>query len=113
MFLAAKKNNYEIVNLLLPLAENRITNIAGGNVHDKGFVDVSSSSYANEDCHGKFACQLDELNYFHSQEKPNSYLQYDFKERRVHPTHYAIRCRHDYDGLILYQGMNSGSNPRD
>ena len=90
-----------------------LTNIAGGNVHDKGFVDVSSSLYANEDCHGKFACQLDELNYFHSQEIPNCYLQYDFKERRVHPTHYAIRCRHDYDGLILYQGMNSGSNPRD
>lgn len=92
-----------------------LTNIAGGNVHDKGIVEVSWSTILNEEqFHGKFACQLDDLTkYYHSNDSPNGWLQYDFKERRVRPTHYAIRCRNNYDGIKLYPNEDSGSSPRD
>lgn len=81
-----------------------LTGIAGGNVHDNGMI-VASSSGIHANLPGKFACDLDAQNYFHSTELEKSWLMYDFKDKRVHPTHYTIKSRHDYDA--------NGSNPRD
>lgn len=96
-----------------------LTNVAGGNVHDKGVVTLSSLSiyptYKNSNV--KFACDLDdtqETSLFHSCELPNSWLQYDFGERRVHPTHYSIRCRNfGFDASNPRDWILEGSNTAD
>lgn len=69
-----------------------LTQIAGGNVHENGIVEVSAIS----SCRGhepKCAVDLDSMNYFACDGGPNQWLRYDFKELKVHPTHYSIRSR--------------------
>jgi hypothetical protein len=87
----------------------------GGNVHDGQAVDVTSGSFEKEtfganphsgayenrpDCAAKNAADLDADSVFGSAYRPpsenipytmNNWVCYDFKERRIVPTHYTIR----------------------
>ena len=69
-----------------------LTRECGGNVHDKGIVDVSAStvpSYVK--AHPKNVVDLLTDNCYYSADKENSWICYDFKDRRVIPTSYSVR----------------------
>jgi hypothetical protein len=59
-------------------------------VHDRGIVDISSSSTASS--HAKNAADLQSTSFFHSENAAGQWLCYDFKDRRVIPTHYSIHA---------------------
>jgi hypothetical protein len=54
----------------------------------------------------------DFLSAFHSDNKPNSWLSYDFKSNRIYPTKYYIRSR-NYDHHHMQSWVIEGSNNRD
>jgi hypothetical protein len=62
----------------------------GGNVHDKGAVEITASSvlYGKPQNAADFG---DKDLYFLSQEKPGQWICWDFKMLRIEPTHYTIR----------------------
>lgn len=76
----------------------KLTEEAGGNVSDKGIVDVTSSSTFS-DYYPKNAVDLNNIsNYYESiNDTYDQWLRYDFKERKIRPTGYSIRTRHNSD----------------
>lgn len=73
-----------------------LTEENGGNVDEKGVVKVTSSS-TNNNYLAKYAVDLDDnQHYFQSHRQPDSWIKYDFKKRKIHPTFYSIRTRHDW-----------------
>lgn len=77
-----------------------LTNKCGGNVDEKGVVNVSGSSLYKPDPPTKWppkrAAEIDitDSSYI-SGNLPNSWLKYDFIGSKVRPTHYLIRSKHD------------------
>ena len=73
-----------------------LTQMAGGNVHEKDVVQVTASSVAST-CPSslKNAVELDTDSDFCTENQPGSWICYDFKERRVSPTSYSIRSHRD------------------
>ena len=67
-----------------------LTDACGGNVHKKGVVGVMGSSVF---CYGnpENALDLESDLDFCSHSKPNSWICYDFKDKRVKPTSYSIK----------------------
>jgi hypothetical protein len=96
-----------------------LTRECGGNVQDRNVVEVTSGSFEKEtvganphsgaynndpDCAAKNAADLETDSYFHSAYRRaiadiphtrNNWICYDFKERRIMPTHYTIRTHGD------------------
>ena len=70
-----------------------LTRECGGNVHDKGTIKVTASSV--NDSHSCYearnAADLGTDSEFRSADRENSWIRYDFKERRVIPTSYSVR----------------------
>ena len=65
------------------------------NICDRGIINVTSSScYSNY--LPKHAVDFDNNNYFFSSSS-NAWLKYDFKEKKIRPTHYSIKTRNDQD----------------
>jgi hypothetical protein len=64
----------------------------GGNVHEKQAVDITSSSVNAASLEGRNAADWSSDTRFDSQNRPNSWLCYDFKHRSVQITHYSIRA---------------------
>ena len=92
-----------------------LTSFSGGNVHEKGVVDVSSSSIYPGDYYPRYVASLDDKeHFFASDRQENAFLTYDFKTRKVHPTHYTIRTRNSYDHYHpcnwVIEGSNDGLN---
>lgn len=76
---------------------HHLTTKYGGNVQDKGIVDVTSTQLNSYSQLPKYVVDLDNIkSYFCSANIRDSWLCYDFKERKVRPTHYSIRSTHDY-----------------
>jgi hypothetical protein len=97
-----------------------LTRECGGNVHDRHVVDVTCGSFEKEteganphsgayynwsQCAAKNAADLESDSIFRSAYRPkkedirhtrNNWICYDFKERRIVPTHYTIRTNGDY-----------------
>jgi hypothetical protein len=95
-----------------------LTRECGGNVHDRRVVDITSGSfekvtvranphsgvYKNKDKYAaKNAADLETDSIFQSAyrycseeipDTPNNWICYDFKERRIVPTHYAIQTNY-------------------
>jgi hypothetical protein len=69
-----------------------LTRQCGGNVHDKGIVNISAKAIDQnlDRFHAKHAANLHDTSFFQSPNSPNQWIQYDFKNRRVRPTHYTI-----------------------
>ena len=83
---------------------------SGGNVSDKGTVNVTASS-TNGSCVPRNAVDLDNTqNYFCSCNEPRDWLRYDFIGNKVIPTHYSIRTRHDGDNNHPRSWVIEGSN---
>lgn len=70
---------------------------SGGNVSDKGIVDVTASAIYSDKL-PKNAVDFDSNNYFKSSSSGGrAWLKYDFKDKKIRPTHYSIRTRSDSD----------------
>ena len=67
-----------------------LTRQCGGNVADKGIVGVTASTTAGW-CVPMHTVELGKDCFFSSWNEPNSWILYDFRERRVGPTSYSIR----------------------
>lgn len=89
-----------------------LTKESGGNVNDNGTVKVTSSS-VNSNFFPKNSVDLEnEENYFQTKNEQNSWLKYDFGDRKVCPSHYTIRSRPN-DGKINHHPKSwviEGSN---
>ena len=70
-----------------------LTRLCGGNVHEKGVVEVTASSvWAHRSGFvAQNAVDFESLSEFRSNDEANSWICYEFKERRVVPTSYSIR----------------------
>ncbi|KAK8887933.1 hypothetical protein M9Y10_038992 [Tritrichomonas musculus] len=93
-----------------------LTKKNSGNVDEKGVVKVTSSSVCCN-LYPKRAVDFDNIdNYFASDDKENSWLQYDFINLRVRPTHYSMRSRNSggkgYKNPMswLIEGSNDAEN---
>ena len=95
---------------------NHLASECGGNVHDKRVVDVSMPSIYSGRSAKNAANVNDQTNYAQSDNQENAYLRYDFNDRKVRPTHYSIRSRHDYGKGIhnlqhwVIEGSNTGTD---
>ena len=84
----------------------RLTTACGGNVHELGVVEVTTSSGGD----GRRAVELGTDSDFCSGDRPNSWICYDFKGRRVAPTSYSIRSYHDqFPKSWVFEVSNDGS----
>ena len=76
-----------------------LTHKCCGNVHKKGIVNVTGSSCLSG-CEPENATDFGSDSMFYSNNLPNSWICYDFKEQRVTPTSYSIKSfgdgRDDY-----------------
>jgi hypothetical protein len=109
-----------------------VTRECGGNVHDHDVVEVTCGSFEKETYeaiwYAKNAIDLETDSLFASafrmkeEDIPhtrNNWVCYDFKERRIVPTHYAIRT-YNWNGsfgwhlkLWLVETLADGKNWRD
>lgn len=79
---------------------HQLTKEAGGNVSDQGIVDITSSSISSfQNSYPKNAVDFDDIQSFYASQndKYDQWIQFDFKERKIVPTHYSIRTRSDND----------------
>jgi hypothetical protein len=83
-----------------------LTSQHGGNISDRGIVNVSGSTTFDSRYPAKNAVDLLSTSYFHSQNEPNQWLCYDFKNRKIRPTHYSI---HAYSNHYLRSWIFEGS----
>jgi hypothetical protein len=72
-----------------------LTTKHGGNVHDRGIIQVTQSS--EYDRFGSYAAKncvdLNSSLFSLTSDQPNQWLSFDFKRMRVKATHYSIRTR--------------------
>lgn len=70
----------------------QLTKKFGGNVSDKKVVNITSSSNTSNSLSSpKYAADFENKDtFFGSSNFPNSWIKYDFKNRRVCPTHYSL-----------------------
>ena len=68
------------------------------NISDEGIISVTASSTENPH-QAKYAVDFDNEEFFHSSGR-GDWLQIDFKDKKIRPTHYSIKTprNHDNDG---------------
>ena len=67
-----------------------LTRECGGNVHDKGMVNITASSV--QSCyHQKHVADLGTDSLYYSKNEKNTWVCYDFKDRQVIPKSYSVR----------------------
>ena len=122
----SKQNRYKYENLItcnIEYDENKshalcgiidhLMKESGGNVSDNGTVKVTSSKVNphNPDRIARNAVDIhNNKKYFQSADEENSWLKYDFIEKKVHPTRYSIQTRYDDDGTHPRSWVIEGSN---
>jgi hypothetical protein len=82
-----------------------LTREYGGNVHDLGIVNVSGTvqvSHPTYKFQAKNAVDLSKPNNFCSMGVPSQWICYDFKDRRIRPTHYSIDQFHTHNYLRFW-----------
>lgn len=87
-----------------------LTEECGGNVINRGVVDVTCSS--TNTGFVKNIVDLDNVNnYFRSKDNSGSWIKYNFKEKRIIQTHYSIRSgKSSYFGNEPKDWVVEGSN---
>ena len=71
---------------------DNLTKEAGGNVHDKGAVEITESSFRKAGEAGKASADFENVkSYFFSRNVEGSWIQHDFRDKKIRPTHYSIR----------------------
>jgi hypothetical protein len=75
-----------------------LTELCGGNVHDGGFVDVTSSSTSTSSNHCSAVVNHGTTDFWSTKDVKGSWIKLDFKQRLVSLTHYALTSAdRDYD----------------
>jgi hypothetical protein len=88
-------------------ALSHLTRECGGNVHDQGIVQITASSNRGRYCHQVVDYTWN--SYWYSYDIPNSWIQFDFKSRRISPANYTIKSDGSA-GNHLVQWSLDGSN---
>ena len=91
-----------------------LTNQCGGNVHDKKEVNVTASSVSYIYDSKNAADARTHLSFW-SNDEPNSWICYDFKDRRVTPTSYSLRSCGGGPGSLnikswVFEASNNGTS---
>jgi hypothetical protein len=75
----------------------------GGNVHDRGIVNVAQSSECNTSgpYPAKNCVDFNSSSFSLTSHQPNQWLSFDFKEMRMRATHYSIRTRTDIGAFYI------------
>ena len=81
----------------------------GRNLADSSDVDVTASSYHSDPYLPKNVLKNDDSAWI-SQNLPNSWIQYDFKQRKVSITSYSINVRHNQLKSWKVEGSEDGSH---
>ena len=81
---------------------------AGGNVHQKGVVNITSSSGHRNRCYNLVDYGWND--YWKSQSSPNSWVMFDFKEKKVSLSSYSLKSDGSGKGGHLLQWKLEGSN---
>jgi hypothetical protein len=71
----------------------------GGNVHNKGAVEITASSVAGSSCAPRKAADLVTVSIFLSQNESGGWICWDFKVLRIEPRHCTLRmcgCRSNW-----------------
>ena len=68
-----------------------LSRVCRGNVHERGLVEVTSSSCFCAGCEPENAADLESGDYFQSNWEPSPWICYDFMDRRVTVDCYSIR----------------------
>ena len=79
----------------------------GGNVHEKGVVNTTASSNDHNQCH-----QVTDYgwnNYWRTDDEPNSWICFDFKDKTVSLTKYSLKSDGAGGGHLI-QWVIEGSN---
>jgi hypothetical protein len=87
-----------------------LTKECGGNVNDQTIVKVAASAFDSSD-YPKNAADLGNTNHFQTPNQPNQWLRYDFINRRVKLTDYAIAAH--TNNYFLRSWVVEGSNDGD
>jgi hypothetical protein len=80
----------------------------GRNAHTAGLVAITASSIGGNQCH--HVVDYDSASVWHSKNEPNSWIQFDFKDRRISVRNYTIRT---YTGYHLVKWSFQGSDDGD
>jgi hypothetical protein len=70
---------------------SHLTRKHGGNVHEKGIVNITSKSTRTDTrCPWRSIADFTSFGFFCSNDEPGQWVCWDFREMRVRPTHYTI-----------------------
>lgn len=94
-----------------------LTEKGGGDVITTGKVDVKPSSvYTNYNIHSIVELHNEDSYFATLDNGLNTYIEYDFKENKIHPTYYSLRSRPDGGKgswnmkYWIIEGSNTGNN---
>lgn len=70
-----------------------LTNQTTGNIHDNGTIKITTNSFFNNDntYHPKNLVDYLNNNYYSSNDEPDTFICFDFKDRPIQLTNYAIK----------------------
>jgi hypothetical protein len=88
-----------------------LTEKRGGNLQEKGAVEVSASGTEWSDCPLKHILDFKSISKgFATDSVTNSWIRIDFLNYQINPTHYSIRTRTDWDGCHPRSWVIEGSD---
>ena len=88
-----------------------LTRIWNGNIEEKGFIKITSSSIQKNHYQIKTIADFDDKShYFATANERNSWIKFDFKSHSIRPTFYSLRFRHDFKYQNLQKWVLEGSN---
>jgi hypothetical protein len=71
-----------------------VTAKCGGNVHDKGAVEITASSVFGDYAPRNAAELVDRHSLFRSEKEPGQWSWFDFNGLRIEPAHYTLWTWH-------------------
>jgi hypothetical protein len=81
-----------------------------GHVLDRDVISMTASSVMNPHAYPlRHLADFENQTYFCTQSKSNSWICYDFKNMRIHLTHYSLRSRRDQNSHHLRSWILEGS----
>jgi hypothetical protein len=90
---------------------SHLSSISGGNIHTKGAVMISASSNFRNHC---YQVADDGWNgFWYSDNLANSWIQFDFRERKISLTNYTIKSGGNIANHLFHwsiEGSNNGSS---
>jgi hypothetical protein len=89
---------------------HHLTEKCGGNVHEKGVVNITASGTERNVCHNVVKHGWND--FWYSNNTPNSWISFDFKDKSVFLQHYTLKSAgfgHHYFTQWEIEGSNDGN----